>query len=96
MNQELILVLKALGFGLAGGIIFSLPFIIWRLIRRQSIIPRGNKLKSSISLYTGVAVFGGLALMSFSKGRPYFGTIFLLFVVAYILGLIAYKRGWRG
>jgi hypothetical protein len=96
MNQELILVFKAIGFGLAGGIIFSLPFVIWRLIRKQPIIPRGNKLKSPMILYTGIAVFGGFALLSFSNGRPYFGAIFVLFVLAYIIGLVAYKRGWRG
>ena len=47
-------------------------------------------------LYTGIAVFGGFALLSFSNGRPYFGAIFVLFVLAYIIGLVAYKRGWRG
>ena len=96
MNEELSVLLMAIGFGLVGGIVFVTPVIIWRAIRGQPIFPKGKKLDSPKIFYIGIALFGGFAIMSFITGSLFFGPFFLLILLAYVWGLIAFKRGWRG
>jgi hypothetical protein len=97
-DKELFFLFFAVIGGLLGGMLFNLPVIVYRLIKKQPIIPKGKKekLQSPRILYAGVALFGGMAVFSFMNGLRYFALAFVLFSCAYDIGLIAYRRGWRG
>jgi hypothetical protein len=73
-----------------------IPILVWRLIRKKPVVPKDDKLKSPSMLYAGIALFGGFAIVSFVINRPYFGSAFTIFMTAYVIGLLAYRKGWRG
>jgi len=93
---ELFQLLALTAFSIVLSIIYVTPVIIWRLVRRKPIIHKAEKLKSPNIFFIGVALFGGFGLFSFIYGMPYFGTAFFVFMIAYVIGLIAYRKGWRG
>ena len=91
MPEELFKLLVIIGLSLAVGLLIVLPIIVWRAIRREPLLPKGKKIKSSRILYFGAILFGGFAIISFFIGRPYFGSAFLLMLFAYVFGLV-YKH----
>ncbi len=98
-DRELSLLLFAVIGGLLGwSVLYGLPVIIYRLIKKRPIIPKGKKekLQSPRILYAGIASFGGMAIFTFMNGLKYFALVFVFFSCIYALGLIAYRRGWRG
>jgi len=96
MPEELFKLLIVMGLSLAVSLAITVPIILWRLIRRKPIPPKGKRLNSPNVFYAGIVLFGSFAALSFFTERPYFGSAILLGMVLFIWGLIAYKRGWRG
>jgi len=96
MPEELSKFLVVIGLSLAVSAVIIIPIILWRLIRRKPLVSNRTKLNSPNVFYFGIVFFGGFAILSFFTGRPYFGSAILMFMVLFIWGLIAYKRGWRG
>jgi len=95
-QEELGDFLLTLSIGLLGALVICVPAIVWRLIRRRPIVPRGRTRNSPGVFYAGIAVFGALAIMSFVMNRPLFGSFLSLGLALSVLGLIAFRRGWRG
>jgi hypothetical protein len=93
---ELNTLLIAIAVGLTVGIAVSVPVLTWRWWRKEPLIPRGTKLKSPRILYTGVALFSASAMTSLVAGYPLFASMFIAFASAYVVGIVAYRRGWRG
>ena len=83
-------------FSIVFSIIFITPILLWRLIRRKPIFPKGEKLKSPNILYMGAVLFGGVGLLLILYGMPYFGSFFIIIMIAYVFGLVFYSKGWRG
>jgi hypothetical protein len=96
MNEDSIQLFRVILIGLAIGLAVSLPIILKRYRAKEAIIPKAKKFKSSKIFYLGVLFFSGFAAVSFYIGKPAFGSLFTLFALAYLVGLIAYSRGWRG
>ena len=96
MPEELFELIILIGLSIVVAIIFLIPIIIWRLIRGKTIYHGARKLDSPIVLYVGIIFFSGFGLLAFATGKPYYGSVFLLFMVLFIIGLIAYQHGWRG
>ncbi len=92
MNLGLNTLLLAIGVGIIVGLAFLIPAILWRLIRKKPIFPKGQKLESPKMLYFGIALFGGFAIISFFIGAPLFSLASLIFVLLGIRALIVYKR----
>jgi hypothetical protein len=83
-----------LGSGLIIGVVFVVPVIIWRLIRRKPLLPyRGEKIESSIPLFLELFICGGFCLVSLFMNKPYSGLVFFLFFLAFGLALFYYKKG---
>jgi hypothetical protein len=95
-SYELSELLSIVIFSILFSLCIIIPIIVWRLIRRKPIVPKGEKLKSPSMLYAGITFFGGFAIVSFVINRPYFGSAFTIFMTAYLIGLLAYRKGWRG
>jgi glucan phosphoethanolaminetransferase (alkaline phosphatase superfamily) len=93
---ELSELLSIVVFSILLSLCIIIPIIVWRLIRRKPVVPKGKKLKSPIMLYAGITFFGGFAVVSFIINRPYYGSAFSIFMAAYVIGLLAYRKGWRG
>ncbi|CAB1065839.1 hypothetical protein D1BOALGB6SA_10638 [Olavius sp. associated proteobacterium Delta 1] len=91
MPEELIKLLIIIGLSLAVGILFSVPVIVWRAIKRRPLLPKGKKIESPRIFYFGFLLFGGFATISFFIGRPYFGSAFLMVLFVYVCGFIVYK-----
>lgn len=96
MPEELFKLLAGLGLSLILSAIIIVPVIIWRVIRRKPILPKGEKIESPTLFYIGITVFCGFALLAFIINMPYFGSAIMLMLLAFVCGLIAFKRGWRG
>jgi len=92
MIKELSFLLLAIGIGIVGGLTFLIPAILWRLIRKKPLFPKGKKLDSPKIFYAGIAVFGGFAIFCFLTGTPLLAVASLLGMLVYIRGLIVYKR----
>lgn len=92
MPEELFKLLIIIGLSLLVSLIFIVPVIIWRVIRRKTLFPKGKKIKSAKIFYLGIILFGIFAAISFYSGRPYFGSAILLILLAFIFGLIAFKK----
>ena len=93
---ELSELLSIVIFSLLLSFCIIIPIIIWRLIRRRPVVPKNEKLKSPSMLYAGIVLFGGFVVVSFIINRPYFGSAFTIFMTAYVIGLLADRKGWRG
>lgn len=96
MPEELFRLLAIVIFSILFSLCIIVPIILWRLIKKKPVIPKGKKLQSPFILYFGIVLFGGFASASFIIGMPYFGSAFMIFMSAYVIGLIAYSKGWRG
>lgn len=94
--DELLKLLVLIVFSIAISLFIIVPIILWRLIRKKPVFPRGEKLRSPKILYAGIGLFGSFGAISFITGTPYFGAAFLIIMCAYVIGLIAYRKGWRG
>lgn len=95
MPNEFYELIEVLGSGLIIGVIFVVPVVIWRLIRRKPILPykQPERMESSIPIFTGILMFGGFCLGSFLTGKIYFGSAFFILFLAFVFPLIAYKKG---
>ena len=96
MPEELLKLLVTIGLSLAFSILIIAPVIIWRIVRKKPIIPKGYKFESPKIFYAGILVFGIFSVLSFLTGTPYHGIVLFIFMSLYIIGLIAYNKGWRG
>ena len=69
-DSELSLLLFVLIGGLLGWLVYALPVIVYRVIKKRPIIPKGKKEKllSPQIFYVGVAFFGGMAVFAFMSG----------------------------
>lgn len=94
--EELLKLLIVIALSIVISVIIVLPVIFWRIIRKKPIIPKGEKIESPNIFYIGIAVFGGFGILAFITGMPYHGIVILIFMCAYLAGLYAYKKGWRG
>lgn len=92
MPEELFRLLAIVVLSTLFSLCIIVPIIFWRLIKKRPVIPKGEKLQSPFILYLGIALFGGFAAASFIKGMPYFGSSFMIFMSAYVIGLIAYRK----
>jgi hypothetical protein len=93
MPEELYKLVVGLGLSLIVSFIIVVPVIIWRILKRKPLLPKGEKMESPTPFYIGIILFGGLALASFLTSTPYFGTALLLMSLACVFGLIAFKKG---
>ena len=93
-EDELSAFLLAIFVGLLGGLVGVVSLIIWHVAVRQPIIARGQPISSLAIVYVGMVGCVGAALMCFLLGMPLFGTFFVVASAAYVVALIAYKRGW--
>jgi hypothetical protein len=91
--EELFKLIVGLGLSLIVSLIIIVPVIIWRILRRKPILPKGEKFESPAPFYIGIILFGGFALAAFLTSMPYFGSAILLMLLAFVIGLIAYKKG---
>jgi hypothetical protein len=94
--EELFKLIVIIGLSLIVSFVIIVPVMIWRLLTRKPLLPKGKKIESPTLFYIGIIFFGGFTLATFSTNMPYFGSTFLLMLLACIGGLIAYKKGWRG
>jgi len=92
---ELNILLIAIGLGLLGGLLGSLPILIRRFFNKEPLFPKGTKPTSPRIFYVGIVLFGAACAGSLAKGWPLFGATFALFASMYVVGLVAFYRGWR-
>ncbi len=92
MNLGLNTLLFAIGVGIIVGLAFLIPTILWRLIRKKPLFPKGKKLESPKMLYFGIALLGGFTIISIFTGTPLFALASLIFMLLGIRALIVYKR----
>ncbi len=95
MNLGLNFLLLIIGIGIIGGLIFLIPSIAWRLIKKQPLFPKDEKLESPKKIYAGIALFGCFVIFSYFAGYPLFSIFFLLFMLFGIRALIVYKRNTK-
>ena len=98
MPEDLIKLLYLIVFSLIFALIIVVPVILWRAIRGKPLLnPRKKvKFKSLIIFYLAIFFSIALSIVAFFKNMP-FHALFLLIVTAlYLIGLFAYKKGWRG
>ncbi len=95
MIQELSFLLLAIGIGIVGGLVFLVPTILWRLIRKKPIFPKDKKYEVSKTLFVSIVFIGGFAIFCFYTGTPLLAVVALLFMCLCIRALIVYKRNER-
>ena len=93
--SEAHLLFYTVAMGIVGGLAGAVPIFALRWWKGDPLIQR-EKLTSPVILYFGILLFGGFGIMSFATRMPLFGAAFLLASGAYGVGVIAYRRGWRG
>lgn len=93
--SEWSLLTRASVFGVIFGVVGGLSIWVQRWIKGEPLVKR-TKFSSPSTFYAGIALFGGASVMAFVAGMPLFATVFLGIAVLYGVGLIAYRRGWRG
>ena len=96
MPQELFTLLVIIGLSIVVSIIIIIPVILWRIIKKRPILPKGEKFQSPKIFYFGILLFGCFGVFSFVAGMSYLGSFILLIMFVFIGGLIAHKKGWRG
>lgn len=98
MPEELIQLIYLLGFSIIIASIFVIPVLLWRALKGQPLLDLKNreKFESPKIFYIGIFLFSGGALWAFHDKMPYHGMFLLIIVGLCLIGLIAYKKGWRG
>lgn len=92
MPEELFKLFMIIGLSLVVSLIFIVPVIIWRAIRRRPFFPKGKKIESANTLYLGTFLFGIFTVISFYTGRPYYGSAILIVFLSFVFGLVVFKK----
>ena len=92
MDPELKDLLSSLATGLAIGLAIGSPFMIYRFIKTGRFFKKREKPEPKWTWPLGIITFGGLSIMSFTFGKPYFGTFFAIAFIPYVVGLIRSKK----
>ena len=93
MPEELIMLIVIVGLSLIVSFVIVVPVLIWRLLKRKPLLPKSEKLESPALFYVGILFFAGFAIAAFFTSMPYFGSAFVLMLLACICCLIAYRKG---
>ena len=96
MPEELLKLLIVVGLSLVVSLTITVPIILWRLIRRKFILPKGKRLNSPNVFYAGIVLFGSFAALSFFTHRPYFGSAILLGGGSIYLGINRLQKRYEG
>ena len=93
------LVITVVG-GVVGGLIGGAPYVWQRWRKGEPLFWPKNPQKlmsSDISyFYAGIVMCGIMSVVAFVRGLPLFGAMILVFGALFTVGLVAFKRGWRG
>lgn len=98
-DGELRELLLAVTFGLGGGLLGVLLTLGTRWVNNEPVLPLRRPsppITSSRIYYIGMALFGGLAVLSLAMNRPIFACLFVLAVAFYALGLASFRTRNRG
>ena len=98
MPQDLMELLYLLAFSLIVATVIIIPVLLWRSLKGQPLLDlkKRKKFESPKTFYIGIIFFGFCTLWAFYENSSYHAIFLLIIVVLYIVGLIAYKKGWRG
>ena len=82
---------------LVGGLLGGLAILAQRWVKNEPVwAGRRERITSPTMFYGGIVCFGGMSAVAFASRVPLFGISLLGASALYLLGLIAFKRGWRG
>jgi hypothetical protein len=100
ISDELKLILVCV-VGIGYGLAVFVPIVLlkwgWRAITgKRPITGERKKINSPAHFYIGIALFGCMGILALVKGMRIFTLLFGLFASAFLVGLAAYRRGWRG
>jgi len=98
MPEDLIQLIYLIAFSIIIAFVIIIPVLLWRTFRGQPLFDLKNrkKFESPKIFYIGILFFSSVALWAFYDKMPYHGMFLLIIVVLYLIGLIAYRIGWRG
>lgn len=98
MPQDLIELLYLLAFSLIAATVIIIPVLLWRSLKGQPLFDfkKRKKFKSPKIFYIGIIFFSFCTLWAFFENSSYHAMFLLIIVALYVIGLIAYKKGWRG
>jgi hypothetical protein len=78
--------------------VIIVPILIYRKLKGQPLLGLRKKreINSPKIFYIGMILFAAFTLLALYINKPYYAIFTLIIALLYLIGLIAFKKGWRG